>query len=91
MTVDLVREDSRDSRLLNPWLNKSGCGVSRAASIRGYVLPKFKVGLRQTRHIYLPGETVSGTVLADYFFGKSVADATVKLTAATFQKARSPW
>src|SRR6185503_918684 len=54
--------------------------------IRRYVLPKFKIQITTLKPYYLPGDTVSGSVLANYFFGKSVGDATVKLTAATYQE-----
>jgi hypothetical protein len=57
-----------------------------ALDIERYVLPKFKVALdfagkdAETKHGYRPGDHVTGTVRANYFFGKAVdaGDVTVK-------------
>jgi len=57
--------------------------VERTVEIKSYVLPKFKVGVTSQKSYYLPGELVSGVVAADYFFGKAVHGATVKLSATT--------
>ncbi|TMQ01820.1 MAG: hypothetical protein E6L09_01775 [Verrucomicrobia bacterium] len=60
--------------------------TERTIEVKRYVLPKFKIQIATDKPYYLPGERVSGSVRADYFFGKSVGDATVKLSAATFQE-----
>jgi type II secretory pathway pseudopilin PulG/5-hydroxyisourate hydrolase-like protein (transthyretin family) len=60
--------------------------VERTVEIKRYALPKFKVQITTDKSYYLPGETVSGSIAADYFFGKPVGGGTVKLTAATFQE-----
>jgi type II secretory pathway pseudopilin PulG len=60
--------------------------VERAVEVRRYVLPKFKIQITTEKPYYLPGETVAGSVVVNYFFGKSVAQAAVKLTAARFQE-----
>lgn len=52
--------------------------------VKRYVLPKFKVQVSPERSWYLPGETVKGTVRADYFFGKTVEEAKVELEFVTF-------
>lgn len=58
-----------------------------ALTVDKYVLPKFKVDLKFTttegtkKHGYRPGETVSGTVQANYFFGKALDDAEVSMKA----------
>jgi hypothetical protein len=57
-----------------------------ALDIERYVLPKFKVALdfaakdEKAKHGYRPGDHVTGTVRANYFFGKAVeaGDVTVK-------------
>jgi hypothetical protein len=57
-------------------------------NVERYVLPKFKVALDfadkggQAKHGYRPGDHVTGTVRANYFFGQPVdrADITVKAT-----------
>ena len=56
-----------------------------ALNVERYVLPKFKVSIDFTgkaAHGYRPGDHVSGTVRASYFFGKPVAgEVTVKASA----------
>ncbi|MGO9966289.1 MAG: MG2 domain-containing protein [Bryobacteraceae bacterium] len=57
-----------------------------AFNVERYVLPKFKVALDfaaqggQAKHGYRPGDHVTGTIRANYFFGQPVdrADITVK-------------
>jgi 5-hydroxyisourate hydrolase-like protein (transthyretin family) len=60
--------------------------TERTVEVKNYVLPKFKIQVVTDKSYYLPGETLSGSVLADYFFGKTLSGANVKLTAATFQE-----
>ena len=45
-----------------------------------YTLPKFKVKLTTNASYFAPGAVVSGTLQADYYFGKPVAEAAVVLT-----------
>jgi 5-hydroxyisourate hydrolase-like protein (transthyretin family) len=58
----------------------------RTVEIKRYVLPKFKIQIATDGPYYLPGQIVSGTVQAAYFFGKPVASGDVKLTVATVQE-----
>jgi hypothetical protein len=51
--------------------------------VKPYVLPRFEVTFEPAQSSYLPGDVVTGTVEAAYFFGKPVADAAVRLTAFT--------
>jgi hypothetical protein len=51
--------------------------------VQKYVLPKFKVGVELDQPYYQPGQRVRGTVQADYFFGKPVADGTVAVEVRT--------
>ena len=60
--------------------------TERSIEVKRYVLPKFKVQLTTDEPYYLPGETVSGTITANYFFGKTVSEAAVRLSAATLQE-----
>jgi type II secretory pathway pseudopilin PulG len=60
--------------------------VMRTVEVKRYVLPKFRLQISTDKPYYLPGETVSGSVMADYFFGKSVANGTVKLSVATLEE-----
>lgn len=52
--------------------------------VKRYVLPKFRVTIDTERSWYLPGETVKGTVRANYFFGKTVERGKVDLEYFTF-------
>jgi len=60
--------------------------TERTVEVKRYVLPKFKIHLAAGQPYYLPGQTVSGSVQANYFFGRSVSGATVRLTATTSQE-----
>lgn len=57
----------------------------KTVTVKPYVLPKFKLAIATDKKFYLPGERVRGTVRADYFFGKPVNEARVKLAAATYE------
>ncbi len=59
---------------------------SLALDVRKYVLPKFKLEVTLDRTYYEPGQKISGTVQADYFFGKPVvgAEERVDLQTADF-------
>ena len=62
------------------------CGATSSevsVTVEPYVLPKFRVTLHTERPYYLPGETVRGSVQADYFFGKPVSGK-VELIGYTF-------
>lgn len=58
--------------------------AEKTVTVERYVLPKFKVKFTPDKSYYLVGETVSGKVQVDYFFGKPVADGKVKIKASTF-------
>jgi uncharacterized protein YfaS (alpha-2-macroglobulin family) len=65
-----------------------GCEVGgdssdRVIQVQKYVLPKFKVSLALDKPFYQPGETISGTLDAGYFFGQPVASGEVKLQLIT--------
>ncbi len=56
-----------------------------ALNVEKYVLPKFKVAVEFTskaKHGYRPGDRVTGTVRANYFFGKPVEGGEVSLKAS---------
>ncbi|MBI2921682.1 MAG: hypothetical protein HYY18_11420 [Planctomycetes bacterium] len=61
--------------------------TEKTVAVKKYVLPKFKVVAGADKAWYLPREVVKGTVQADYFFGKPVAGAEVKVKASTFDAA----
>ena len=57
-----------------------------ALNVQKYVLPKFKVAVDfdkgKSRHGYRPGDHVTGTVHANYFFGKPVDEGEVTVKAS---------
>ena len=60
-----------------------------ALNVERYVLPKFKVAIdfagsdNKTKRGYRPGDHVTGTVRANYFFGKPVDDSAVTVKASS--------
>ena len=54
--------------------------AEKTVDVKKYVLPKYKVAIQTDRAYYRPGQTVTGTVEADYIFGKPTAGAAVTLT-----------
>jgi uncharacterized protein YfaS (alpha-2-macroglobulin family) len=60
-----------------------------ALNVQRYVLPKFKVAIDFTakdnkpKRDYRPGKHVTGTVRANYFFGKPVDDAEIAIKASS--------
>ena len=60
-----------------------------ALNVERYVLPKFKVAVdfvgagSKTKRGYRPGDHVTGTVRANYFFGKPVDDAGITVKASS--------
>jgi uncharacterized protein YfaS (alpha-2-macroglobulin family) len=63
----------------------------KTVTVEHYVLPKFKVSLVPDRPYYRPGETVTGVLTAEYFFGKKVAAGAVSLEGFTFDFERQGW
>ncbi|MGA1870860.1 MAG: MG2 domain-containing protein [bacterium] len=56
----------------------------KRVAVERYVLPKFRIELTTDADFYAPGDTVEGTIQADYFFGKPVSEATVTIEASKF-------
>ena len=56
----------------------------RTVTVDRYTLPKYKIDLTVDKGFYEPGQTVSGSVSAQYTFGKPVAGGKIKLTASEF-------
>jgi uncharacterized protein YfaS (alpha-2-macroglobulin family) len=60
-----------------------------ALNVERYVLPKFKVAIdfagtgSKTKRGYRPGDHVTGTVRANYFFGKPVDEAAITVKASS--------
>ena len=53
-----------------------------AVEVNKYVLPKFKTVVELDQTYYEPGQSVRGTLQADYFFGKPVVGASVRIQAS---------
>ena len=58
--------------------------TEKTVQVYEYVLPKFKVTVKNEKKFYAPGDTVTGSVDARYFFGKAVAGSKVKVIANCF-------
>jgi uncharacterized protein YfaS (alpha-2-macroglobulin family) len=64
-----------------------------ALNVERYVLPKFKVAVdfagedKKTKRGYRPGDHVTGTVHANYFFGKPVDNGEITVKASTMDVA----
>ncbi len=56
----------------------------KTVTVKHYVLPKFKVEASTDKTYYRPGETVTGQVAANYFFGKPVQDGQVAVNGYTY-------
>ena len=61
----------------------------KTVTVEQYVLPKFGVKLETGKTFYLPGETVTGTLRANYFFGKPVSGGKVLIEGYTFDVQRN--
>jgi hypothetical protein len=57
---------------------------ARTVAVRRYTTPQFDVRVRPERSSYRPGETYRATVVAEYFFGEPVTNATVEVTGAGY-------
>uniref|UniRef100_A0A7C4TD91 Alpha-2-macroglobulin n=1 Tax=candidate division WOR-3 bacterium TaxID=2052148 RepID=A0A7C4TD91_UNCW3 len=58
--------------------------TEKTVKVEKYVLPKFKITLKTDKEFYLPGERLEGDIDIQYFFGKPVVDAKVKITVFKF-------
>ncbi len=52
---------------------------SRSVEVKPYTLPRFEITFSPERTFYLPGDVATGTVDAQYFFGKPVAGGMVRI------------
>jgi uncharacterized protein YfaS (alpha-2-macroglobulin family) len=74
-------------------LMDAGNSAEIALNVERYVLPKFKVALefagkdQQAKRGYRPGDHVTGTVRANYFFGKAVDGAEISVKGAAMDVA----
>ena len=56
----------------------------KTVTVERYVLPKFKVGFKTQKTHYQPGDTLIGDIQADYFFGKPLSGAKVRIELSKF-------
>jgi len=56
----------------------------KTVTVKRYVLPKFRISVETDRPFYLPGQTVTGHLRAEYFFGKPVAQGQVQITGSVY-------
>lgn len=56
----------------------------KTVTVETYSLPKYDVQLQTERNYYQPGQRVKATIQADYFYGKPVGLAAVKIEGFTF-------
>jgi len=61
----------------------------KTVTVEHYVLPKFEVELATDQPFYQPGQHVTGSLNARYFFGKPVSEGQVKLEGFTFDVQRN--
>jgi len=52
--------------------------------VDNYVLPKFSISFSADKEFYLPGQSFTGLVKAQYFYGKPVAGGSVHVSAKKF-------
>jgi uncharacterized protein YfaS (alpha-2-macroglobulin family) len=81
---------------LRALMGEADAPVNRAEivlNVERYVLPKFKVAVefndsgKKRKHGYQPGDHVTGTVRANYFFGKAVDHAELNMKASAMDVA----
>lgn len=79
--------------LINGGESEVGNTAEIALNVEKYVLPKFKVAVdlgdttARTKRGYRPGDHVSGSVHANYFFGKPVDNAEITVKASSMDVA----
>lgn len=56
----------------------------KTVTVKHYVLPRFKVEATTDKTYYRPGQTVTGKVAANYFFGKPVQAGQVEVNGYTY-------
>lgn len=58
---------------------------SLSVEVQKYVLPRFKIEVELDRPYYQPGQRARGTVQVDYFFGKPVEGAEVRIAVRSME------
>jgi hypothetical protein len=60
-----------------------GQATQKTVQVSTYALPKFQIATGMDHTWYSPGDTVGGTVDANYFFGKPVANGSVTIDVSS--------
>lgn len=56
--------------------------TEKSVEVKNYRLPNYKIALNTDKKFYAPGDTVTGTVDANYIWGAPLANAKITLTAS---------
>ena len=56
----------------------------KTITVDNYALPRFRIKFAADRGFYLPGESMSGSISSEYFYGKPVAAGQVHIVARKF-------
>lgn len=75
--VDLADEVNCGSYPLRVAAENGEAEASKTVKVARYTLPPFGVELSTGKSYYLPGQTVRGTIRAEYFFGRAVSGGRV--------------
>ncbi|HEY3269452.1 MAG TPA: alpha-2-macroglobulin family protein [Armatimonadota bacterium] len=81
--ADFVLADEVNMGAYRLSLHVGDAAQEKTVTVDRYALPKFKVSFTPDRKWYLPGQTLTGVVSAQYFFGKPVQGG-VKVALSTF-------
>jgi len=87
--ADMVNQGSYKLSVAIGDTGESTTRSEKTVEVRPYVLPKFAVNVTTDRSFYLPGQRVEGTVQADYFFGKPVAEGQVHVVGSVWDVQRT--
>ncbi|MBP5405689.1 hypothetical protein J6Z19_00890 [bacterium] len=57
--------------------------AQKTLTVEKYVLPKFGIEFSADKGFYLPGETMEGEIVSNYFYGKPVSNGIIHIEAKT--------
>jgi hypothetical protein len=57
----------------------------KKVTVKRYVLPKFKIDFSTDKTYYMPGQSLKGSIAANYFFGKPANDADIDVNIYTYE------
>ncbi len=87
-SVDFILADMVNQGNYNLSATIGNTVSEKTVEVRPYVLPKFGISLTTDQTFYTPGQHVEGSLQADYFFGKPVAQGEVQLTGLAYDVGR---